>query len=71
VKPWVKSNESRGWVLNVSGQPITDYDPYGLFSTADLPVLPDWLVNGATGFGDGVYSAITFGMGDLNDVRNA
>jgi RHS repeat-associated protein len=35
------------------------------------PSLPQWLVDGATGFGDGVYSGITFGFGDLSDIRSA
>ncbi|MDZ4283394.1 MAG: hypothetical protein U1C04_21860, partial [Hydrogenophaga sp.] len=37
----------------------------------DLPSLPQGLVNGVTGFGDGVFQAITFGLGDLQDVRNS
>ncbi|MGV6853395.1 MAG: RHS repeat domain-containing protein [bacterium] len=33
--------------------------------------LPQGLVDGVTGFGDGVFNAITFGYGDLNDIRSA
>lgn len=34
-----------------------------------LPPLPDWIVDATAGFGDGVYAAITFGAGDLEQVR--
>ena len=53
-----------GYALN---NPIGFYDPYGLWVP---PSLPQWAVDGAAGFGDGVYSAITFGFGDLQDVRD-
>lgn len=36
---------------------------------AYLPSVPQGLVDGVTGFGDGAYGAITFGMGDLGDIR--
>ena len=50
------------------GDPLDYTDPYGLFWTPGDP-LPQGFVNGVAGFGDGVYSAITFGYGDLGDVR--
>lgn len=34
-----------------------------------MPSVPQGLLDGVTGFGDGAYSAITFGMGDLGDIR--
>ncbi len=56
------------------------YDPYGLFGIDDIfgvvyDVTGGWspsqgLVNGAAGFGDGAYAAITLGIGDLQDVRD-
>ncbi|MFY8064741.1 MAG: hypothetical protein ACOVN2_13680, partial [Usitatibacteraceae bacterium] len=33
--------------------------------------VPQGVVDGVVGFGDGVFSSITFGFGDLNEVRNA
>jgi RHS repeat-associated protein len=36
----------------VNGSPLMYMDPYGLFGWADMPALPDWLVDGAAGFGD-------------------
>ena len=33
--------------------------------------LPQGLVDGVTGFGDGVFNAITFGYGDLSEIRSA
>ena len=46
--------------LYAQANPLMYTDPYGLFSAADLPQLPQWLVDGAAGFGD----AITFGGTD-------
>ena len=54
----------------VSGDPINSRDPYGLVGWDDLPTAPDWLVNGVTGFGDGAFKAITFGIGDLQVIRD-
>jgi RHS repeat-associated protein len=39
----------------VGGNPLSYYDPYGLFGLADMPSLPDWLVDGAAGFGDSMW----------------
>lgn len=33
--------------------------------------MPQGVVDAVAGFGDGVYEAITLGMGDLQDVRDA
>jgi len=52
----------------VNGIPVMYNDPYGLY---DLPAVPQSIVDAFTGFGDGAYESITFGMGDLQDVRNA
>ncbi len=64
----------------VGGNPITNIDPYGLFGWDDIwggvyNLTGGWqpsqgLVDGVTGFGDGVHSGITFGLGDLQDVRD-
>lgn len=48
----------------VNGNPLMYMDPYGLFGWADMPTAPDWLVNGAAGFGD------TLSFGGTNVVRN-
>ena len=47
-----------------NGNPMNYYDPYGLFGWADMPTAPDWLVDGAAGFGD------TISMGATGLVRN-
>lgn len=52
----------------VGGNPLSYIDPYGLWAWGDP--LPQGFVDGATGFGDGVYSGITFGLGNLQDVRD-
>jgi RHS repeat-associated protein len=52
----------------VGNNPLSYYDPYGLWAWGDP--LPQGLVDGITGFGDGVYSGITFGLGNLQDVRD-
>jgi RHS repeat-associated protein len=64
----------------VGGNPFSLTDPYGLFGMDDMwagvyAVTGGWqpsqgVVNGVAGFGDGVYSGITFGLGDLQDVRD-
>ena len=41
------------------------------FIEHDLQSLDQDVVDGFTGFGDGAYSAITFGIGDLAEVRGA
>lgn len=51
--------------------PIDLSDPYGLWSLPPLPSLPQPVVDAVTGFGDGAYKAITLGLGDLQDVRDA
>ncbi len=52
----------------VGNNPLSYIDPYGLWAIGDP--LPQGLVDAATGFGDGVYEAITLGMGDLQDIRD-
>ena len=47
-----------------NGNPITYYDPYGLFGVADLPTIPQPVVDFSAGFGD----TLSFGFTDL--VRN-
>jgi len=49
----------------VFGNPLAYYDPYGLAP----PSLPDWVVNGVTGFGDGVSSLLTLGYYSTSDFR--
>lgn len=51
----------------VRNNPLSGTDPYGLW---DWPSLPQGFVDAVTGFGDGVYSGITFGLGNLQDVRD-
>jgi hypothetical protein len=53
-------------------------DPTGYYDSEgnpllamNLPSAPQGLVDGVTGFGDGVYRSITFGFGDLHAVRGA
>lgn len=53
----------------VGNDPLSRIDPYGMFWMPGDP-LPQGLVDGVTGFGDGVYSGITFGLGNLQDVRD-
>jgi RHS repeat-associated protein len=49
----------------VGGNPISFVDPEGLFD------IPASVVNAVTGFGDGIFNAITLGQGNLQDVRDA
>ncbi len=46
--------------------PINLIDPDG-----EAPSLPQGFVDAVTGFGDGVFSAVTFGYGDLESIRDA
>jgi RHS repeat-associated protein len=48
--------------------PTSFVDPNGLLSAADLPTLPNWLVDGAAGFGD---SLTLNGTSLLRDLLNA
>lgn len=43
----------------VNGNPLTYVDAYGLFGWADMPDMPDWLVDGAAGFGDDISFGLT------------
>jgi RHS repeat-associated protein len=53
----------------VGGDPINFYDPNGLWRVGDP--LPQWLVDGATGFGDGIFETVSFGYGSLGGIRNS
>lgn len=46
----------------ISANPLSDYDPYGLFGMADMPLAPQGLVDAVAGFGD------TFGAGLIRDA---
>ena len=50
--------------LYAQGNPLSYYDPYGLFSAADLPSLPQWLVDGSAAVGD------TITMGGTRALRD-
>lgn len=56
----------------VNSSPVEISDPLGLFEAADLPSLPDWLVDGAAGLGDGISGGLTSdfrdwaGIGSVN-----
>ena len=52
----------------VNGNPMFWMDPSGLFSAADLPSLPNWLVDSAAGFGDSLSFGITAGIRNLADI---
>jgi len=54
----------------VGGNPLSRIDPYGMFWMPG-DTLPQGLVDGITGFGDGVFSALTFGQFNLQDTRDA
>lgn len=41
----------------VDGNPVSEIDPLGLWAWGDP--LPEGVVNGITGFGDGAYQAVT------------
>lgn len=79
---WVRRPTSgRTVYAYVYGSPVNYIDPYGLEGLDPLwgaiyNATGGWgpsqqVVNGVTGFGDGVYNGITFGLGDLQDVRDA
>lgn len=61
----------------VNGNPLTYVDPYGLFGWADMPDVPDWLVDGAAGFGDSLTFGVTghirngLGIGSVNKCSRA
>ncbi len=38
---------------------------------AEMPVPPQYVMDGVVGFGDGAFNAITFGLGDLDEIRKA
>lgn len=51
-----------------AGSPLMFSDPLGLFSGADLPSLPGWLVDGAAGLGDGVSGGLTASFRDWAEI---
>jgi hypothetical protein len=53
----------------VGGDPINYIDPLGLWWFGDP--LPQGMIDGFTGFGDGVYRTITLGIGDLQEIRDS
>lgn len=53
----------------MEGNPLKTIDIYGLFNISDFITSPP-VVNTIAGFGDGIYSVITLGFGDLNDIRD-
>ncbi len=48
-----------------SGSPLMRFDQEGL-----LDSLPEWLVDGVAGFGGQAFQAMTFGLGDLQSIRD-
>ncbi len=52
----------------VNHNPLNNYDPSGLLAFGDP--LPQGFVDTVAGFGDGIFNVITFGVGDLNELRN-
>ncbi|NOY15603.1 MAG: hypothetical protein GXP23_01485 [Gammaproteobacteria bacterium] len=56
--------------LYAYANPVSWMDPSGLLGIADLPSIPQPIVNAAVGFGDGAAAAITFGLLDLQDIRD-
>ncbi len=48
--------------------PLRYTDPYGLFSAADLPTLPQGLVDSVTGFGDSVSLGLTGLIRDASGI---
>jgi len=53
----------------VYGNPLAYTDPLGLWAWGDP--LPQWLVDGAAGFGDGVSGMATLGFYSTKDVRQS
>ena len=56
----------------VNSSPVEISDPLGLFEAAYLPSLPDWLVDGAAGLGDGISGGLTSdfrGWADIGSVN--
>jgi RHS repeat-associated protein len=52
----------------VGGNPITNVDPYGLFGWADMPALPQGVVDYAAGLGDGLLLGAGGSLRDLAGV---
>jgi hypothetical protein len=56
--------------LYANANPLHYTDPYGLFGVADLPTLPQGVVDFSAGFGDGVSSILSLGLYNTADFRN-
>ena len=52
----------------VGGNPLYSSDPYGLFSVADLPTLPQSVVDFSAGFGDSLSFGATAGFRNLAGI---
>jgi hypothetical protein len=48
--------------LYVGGNPVYGRDPFGLFGWADMPLVPQSVINGAVGFGNGIITAGSLGL---------
>ncbi len=55
----------------VFNNPINFYDPYGLFGVADLPSIPQPVVDAAAGFGDALSFGFTDWVRDQMDTNSA
>ena len=55
----------------VGGNPLRYADPYGLFGMADMPMIPQGVVDASAGFGDGVSSMLSFGLYSTANARKA
>lgn len=55
----------------VSGNPLMYMDPYGLFGWADMPTLPQGLVDFSAGFGDDISFGLTRGLRNVLNIGGA
>ncbi len=51
--------------------PVQWVDPLGLFGAADLPMLPQGVVDFSAGVGDGILATLSFGFVKGQDLRDA
>lgn len=54
----------------VGNNPLSYIDPYGLFGVADMPTLPQGVVDAAAGFGDTASFGITNAIRDVLDIND-
>lgn len=52
----------------VGGNPVSSIDPYGLFGWADMPTLPQGLVDAISGFGDAASLGATDAIRDAAGI---